>query len=49
MKKLEGGFVNNVYLENGVVIKSFTNDTLVGISSTERALNEKRALRIPRG
>lgn len=46
MKKLEGGFINNVYLENGVVVKSFTNDTLVGISSAERAMNEKRALKI---
>ncbi len=46
VKKLEGGFINKVYLENSVVVKSFTNDALVGISSTERALNEMVALRI---
>src|SRR3989344_2613476 len=44
MEQLEGGFINNVYLENGVVIKSFDNDTLVGISSAERIQNETRAL-----
>lgn len=44
MKKLEGGFINNVYLENGLVVKSFENDSLVGISSAERIGNETRAL-----
>jgi len=46
MEQLEGGFINRVYLENGVVIKSFDNDTLVGISSAERVMNEARALSI---
>src|SRR3989344_5591942 len=46
MKKLDGGFINNVYLEKGIVIKSFDNDSLVGISSAERTRNEVRALSI---
>lgn len=46
MKKLEGGFINQVYLENGVVIKIFDNDALVGVSAAERIYNEAAALRI---
>lgn len=46
MRRLEGGFINNVYLENGIVIKSFANDALVGIFSAERLKNEIRALNI---
>ncbi|MBI4992063.1 MAG: aminoglycoside phosphotransferase family protein [Candidatus Harrisonbacteria bacterium] len=46
MKQLEGGFINKVYLENGIVIKVFGNDELVGIPSAERLKREKTALEI---
>lgn len=46
MKKLEGGFINEVYLENGIVIKIFGNDELVGIPSAKRLFQESKALRI---
>ena len=46
MKKLEGGFINQVYMEDGVVIKIFDNDLLVGISSAERFKKETEALKI---
>ena len=46
MRKLEGGFINNVFLENGIVIKIFSNDNLVGTPSHERLERERRALSI---
>ncbi|MBI4158237.1 MAG: aminoglycoside phosphotransferase family protein [Candidatus Yanofskybacteria bacterium] len=46
MTRLEGGFINDVYLVNGVVVKVFGNDQLVGVSSSQRIANETRALNI---
>lgn len=46
MKRLEGGFINQVYLEDGVVIKIFDNDAMVGISSVERMKKEAAALKM---
>lgn len=46
MKRLEGGFINQVYLDNGIVRKTFGNDGLVGISSERRMQNELTALQI---
>lgn len=44
-KKLEGGFINEVYAKDGVVVKRFTNSELVGISDEQRLFRETRALR----
>ncbi|MBI2064873.1 MAG: aminoglycoside phosphotransferase family protein [Candidatus Yanofskybacteria bacterium] len=46
MRRLEGGFINNVFLEDGIVVKVFSNDGLVGMSSYERLERERRALSI---
>lgn len=46
MKRLEGGFINQVYLDNGIIRKTFGNDGLVGISSEKRMQNELTALKI---
>ena len=46
MTRLEGGFVNTVYLIEGEVVKEFGNDNLVGVSSARRILNESLALSI---
>lgn len=46
MRKLEGGFINQVYLDGEMVVKVFDNDRLVGIPSSERLLNESTALHI---
>jgi tRNA A-37 threonylcarbamoyl transferase component Bud32 len=46
LKKLEGGLINQVYLDGGIVIKTFGNDNLVGVSSSRRIRNESDALMI---
>ncbi len=44
MEKLEGGFINNVFWDDGVVIKSFAGDELVGIPASERRFREAKSL-----
>lgn len=46
MRKLEGGFINEVFLEEDIVVKTFTNDSLVGVPSMQRIENEAMALSI---
>lgn len=46
MRKLEGGFINEVYLDKNVVWKVYKNDNLVGVSSEDRLAKEATALEI---
>jgi len=44
--KLPGGFVNEVFREDGVVIKHFEGEALVGKTKESRKLRETHALRV---
>ncbi len=45
-RKLTGGFINEVFRENGVVIKHFKGEELVGKARQSRKLRETHALKV---